>query len=120
MFNLDTVLEWGKYIGYPVVVMISLIGIRFLFYFHSYFFHWSRYRRLETVTTSDLRALPFIPFIKIQITTRGALGSTEVIRRGIANIIALVREAPDLYRPRLSVEVVSESHEQKASWNLAN
>ena len=113
MFNLDTVLEWGKYLGYPIVVMISLIGIRFLFYFHSYFFHWSRYRRLETVTTSDLRALPFIPFIKIQITTRGALGSTEVIRRGIANIIALVKEAPDLYRPRLSVEVVSESHEQK-------
>lgn len=113
MFNLDTVLEWGKYIGYPIVVMISLIGIRFLFYFHSYFFHWSRYRRLEAVTTTDLRALPFIPFIKIQITTRGAFGSTEVIRRGIANIIALVREAPDLYRPRLSVEVVSESHEQK-------
>lgn len=113
MFNFDTVLEWGKFIGYPIVVLISLIGIRFLFYFQSYFFHWSRYRQLKTVTTDDIRALPFIPYIKVQITTRGAPGSTEVIRRGIENIIALVKEAQELYRPRLSVEVVSESYEQK-------
>ena len=114
MYNFDTVLEWGKYIGYPIVVMISLIGIRYLYYFHSYFFHWSRYRLLETVTTSDIRALQYIPFIKIQITTRGAFGSTEVIRRGIEQILALVKEAPDLYRHKLSVEVVTESYEQKS------
>jgi Glycosyl transferase family group 2 len=114
LYNFDTVLEWGKYIGYPIVVMISLIGIRYLYYFHSYFFHWSRYRLLKTVTTSDIRALQYLPFIKIQITTRGAFGSTEVIRRGVEHILALVKEAPDLYRHKLSVEVVTESYEQKS------
>src|SRR6266699_5548637 len=111
--SLNTVLEWGKYIGYPIVVLISLIGVRYLIYFRSYFFHWSRYRQLETVTTHDIRALPFIPFIKVQITTRGSPGSTGVIRRGIANILAFASEAPDIYRPKLSVEVVTESYEQK-------
>ena len=113
MFNFDTVLIWGKYIGYPLVVLISLIGIRYLIYFHSYFFRWSRYRQLETVTTDDIKALPSVPFMKIQITTRGSFGSTEVIERGIANINQLIKEAPDLYGPFISVEVVTESSEQK-------
>jgi hypothetical protein len=111
--GLNSILEWGKFVGYPIVALISLIGIRYLFYFRSYFFHWSRYRQLETVTTNDIRALPFIPFIKVQITTRGSAGSTEVIRRGIANVLAFVSEAPDIYRPKISIEVVSESQKQK-------
>jgi Glycosyl transferase family group 2 len=113
LHNLNTVLEWGKYIGYPLVVLISLIGIRFLFYFHSFFLHWSRYRQVKSVTNDDIRALPFFPYIKIQITTRGSPGSTEVIRRGIANVLALIREAPDLYGQKLIIEVITESHEQK-------
>ena len=113
MQNLNTVLEWGKFIGYPVVVLISLIGIRFLFYFHSFFLHWSRYRQLKIVTNEDIRALPFFPTIKIQITTRGSPGTTEVIRRGIENVLALVREAPDLYRQKLIVEIITESQVQK-------
>ena len=79
MFNLNTLLIWGKYIGYPLVILITLIGIRYLYYFHSYFFRWKRYRHLERVTDEDIRALPYVPFMKIQITTRGSLGSTEVI-----------------------------------------
>ena len=113
MQGLISVLDWGKFIGYPIVGLISLIGIRYLFYFRSYFFHWSRYRQLETVTTNDIQALPFIPFIKVQITTRGSAGSTEVIRRGIANVLAFVGEAPDVYALKLSIEVVTESLEQK-------
>ncbi len=113
MRNLDTLLEWGKYLGYPLVVLISLIGIRFLFYFQSFFLHWSRYRQVKSVTNDDIRALPFFPFIKIQITTRGSPGSTEVIRRGIANVLALISEAPDLYRQNLNIEIITESHEQK-------
>ena len=113
MHSLNTVLEWGKYVGYPLVVLISLIGIRFLFYFHSFFLHWSRYRQVKSVTNDDIRALPFFPFIKIQITTRGSPGSTEVIRRGIANALALVREAPDLYGQKLIIEIITESYEQK-------
>lgn len=94
-------------------MLISLIGIRFLFYFHSFFLHWSRYRQVKGVTNDHIRALPFFPFIKIQITTRGSAGSTEVIRRGITNVLALVREAPDLYGQKLIIEVITESHEQK-------
>ncbi len=94
-------------------MLISLIGIRFLFYFQSFFLHWSRYRQVKSVTNDDIRALPFFPFIKIQITTRGSPGSTEVIRRGIENVLALVREAPDMYGQRLIIEVITESHEQK-------
>ncbi|HEU0001527.1 MAG TPA: glycosyltransferase family 2 protein [Ktedonobacteraceae bacterium] len=94
-------------------MLISLIGIRFLFYFQSFFLHWSRYRHVKIVTNDDIRALPSFPFIKIQITTRGSPGSTEVIRRGVENVLALVREAPDMYGQRLIIEVITESHEQK-------
>jgi hypothetical protein len=113
LFNLNTLLIWGKYIGYPLVILITLIGIRYLYYFHSYFFRWKRYRHLERVTDEDIRALPYVPFMKIQITTRGSLGSTEVIERGIENINHLIKEAPELYSPFISVEVVTESIEQK-------
>jgi hypothetical protein len=111
--NLNALLVWGRYLGYPFVVLISLIGIRFIFYFQSFFLHWTRYRQVKSVTNDDIRALPGFPFIKIQITTRGSAGSTEVIRRGIANVLALVKEAPDVYRQKLNIEIVSESHEQK-------
>ena len=100
-------------LGGIIALFISIIGIRLLFYFHSFFLHWRRYRRIEPVTNSDIRALPCIPFVKVQITTRGAIGSTEVIRRGIQNIDVLVKEAPDLYRDKVCVEVVTESWTQK-------
>jgi hypothetical protein len=113
MRDLVVVFEWGKFIGYPMVALISLIGIRFLSYFRSFFFHWACYRRLDPITTNDLRTLPHVPFVKVQITTRGSPGSTEVIRRGIQNILVLAWEAPDFYSARLSVEIVTESLEQK-------
>jgi len=106
-------LDIGRFVGYVMVLLISFIGMRLLFYFDSFFFHWPRYRQLERVTNDDLRALPHIPFIKVQITTRGTEGTLDVIRRGIRNIAALVAEAPDLYGPRLSVEVITEAREQK-------
>src|SRR2546423_11615928 len=110
----EIVLGCSKFIGYLTVIFVSIIGIRFLFYFHSFFFHWPRYRQLRLITTDDIKALPCIPFVKIQITTKGLPDSTHVIRRGIHNIITLVREAPDLYEDRLSIEVVTESQEQNA------
>ncbi len=113
VYNVDVVLEWGKFIGYPLVAMVTIIGIRFLLYFHSFFFHWPRYRQKDKVTLHDIQALPHLPFIKVHITTRGAPGSTEVIRRGIQNVVALAEEAPDIHGPKLSVEVVTESPEQK-------
>lgn len=108
------ILEWSKFVGYLAVVCVSIIGIRLLFYFHSFFFHWPRYRQLRLISTDDLKALPSLPFVKIQITTKGLPDSTRVIQRGIENVIALVREDPNLYWDKLSIEVVTESEEQKA------
>ncbi|MFL5628883.1 MAG: glycoside hydrolase family 113 [Ktedonobacteraceae bacterium] len=105
--------ECSKFIGYLTVIFASIIGIRYLFYFHSFFFRWPRYRQLRLITTNDVKVLPHIPFVKIQITTRGLPDSTRVIRRGIQHIIELAREAPELYCDKLSIEVVTESQEQK-------
>ena len=106
-------MDVGKYIGYPIVTLISIIGVRYLSYFHSFFFHWRRYRQLKPVTNEELKSLPRIPFIKIQITTRGSAGSTEVIRRGIQYVVELVREDPGFYKSIVSIEIVTESLEQK-------
>src|SRR5579859_3207662 len=110
---LAMILVLSQYIGYLIVILVSIIGIRSLFYFHSFFFHWPRYRQLQSIATDDIRSLPSIPFVKIQITTKGLPDSTKVIRRGIQNIIAFVSEAPDLYCSNISIEVVTESQEQK-------
>ncbi|MHB8599779.1 MAG: glycosyltransferase family 2 protein [Ktedonobacteraceae bacterium] len=113
MLALNVVVWAARVIGYIMVALVSIVGFRLLFYFRSFFFHWVRYRQLEPVRTPDILHLPAIPFLKIQITTRGSPGSTEVIKRGIQNVLALVQEAPDYYRRKLSVEVVTESYEQK-------
>ena len=110
----EFVLTCSKYIGYLSAICVSIIGVRLLFYFHSFFFHWPRYRQLRSIPAREIKGLSSIPFIKIQITTKGLPDSTRVIRRGIQNVIALAREAPDLYWDKLSVEVVTESAEQKA------
>ncbi len=104
--------ENSKFIGYLTAICASVIGIRFLFYFRSFFFHWSRYRQVKPISADDIKALFHIPFVKIQITTKGLPESTRVIHRGIENIIALAREEPDLYWKKLSIEVVTESEEQ--------
>jgi len=113
-FMVEMVAESTRFIGYLTVIFASIIGIRFLFYFHSFFFRWPRYRQLTLITTNDIKALSRVPFVKIQITTRGLPDSTQVIQRGIQNIIALARELPNLYGDRLSIEVVTESQEQQA------
>lgn len=95
-------------IGPFLCIAVALIGIRMLSYWWSFAFHWRRYRRLRPVTTKELRRLP-VPFVKIQITTRGAPGSTHVILRGIRNVAALVDEDEAFYGQFLSVEVLTES-----------
>lgn len=109
----ELLFESSKFVGYLTAICASVIGIRLLFYFHSFFLHWPRYRQLKWITARDIKALPQIPFVKIQITTKGLPDSTKVIRRGIQNVLALAREAPDLYWKKLSVEVVTESREQE-------
>ena len=113
MSILGLVAEVEGVIGYIIIGLVSIVGFRLLYYFHSFFFHWTRYRQLERITTRDFLGLTHFPFLKIQVTTRGSSGSTEVIRRGIQNVIALVEEAPNFYGRKLSVEVVTESIEQK-------
>lgn len=106
----------GHTIGLLMIFLVSIVGFRLFFYYHSFFFRWSRYRQLHTVTTDELMRLSLsrpLPHLKIQITTRGSPGSTDVIRRGISHVLALVREVPDFYRSRISVEIVTESFEQK-------
>ncbi|HEX7735183.1 MAG TPA: glycosyltransferase family 2 protein [Ktedonobacteraceae bacterium] len=53
-----------------------------------------------------------MPFIKIQITTRGSPGSSEVIRRSVKFILHLAQEDPTFYSHYLSIEIVTESDEQ--------
>ena len=94
-----------------MLVLITIVGIRLLSYWRSFIFHLKRYRRIERVTTDEIRRLS-LPFVKIQITTRGSAGSTEVILRGIRNVQELAWEDPQLYRAVLSVELVTESQSQ--------
>jgi len=98
-------------LGPIVFIAVSLIGIRMAFYWWSFLFHWKRYRVLNAISTSDLQRLD-VPFIKVQITTRGSAGSTEVIERGVNNVLALASEDPQFYSRVLSVEVVTESAAQ--------
>lgn len=98
-------------LGVLLLAAISMVGVRMLSYFHSFLLHWRDYRRLTPVTGDELAAQA-LPFVKIQITTRGSAGSTEVILRGIRQVGALVEEDPDLYADFLSIEVVTESAEQ--------
>lgn len=105
--------EGSEFIGYLAAICASIIGVRLLFYFHSFFLRWPRYRQLKRITAREITALPSIPFVKIQITTKGLPESTRVIRRGLQNVLALAREAPDLYWQKLSIEVVTEAPEQE-------
>ncbi|AMM33534.1 hypothetical protein SA2016_2869 [Sinomonas atrocyanea] len=98
-------------VGILLFAAVSFIGWRMFSYWRSFLLHWKKYRRLESVTTENLRSVA-VPFVKIQITTRGAAGSFEVIERGIDNVIALADEAPEFYGRFLSVEVVTESEAQ--------
>ena len=113
MHHVDFALIFGEVLGYFSTALVSISAIRLIFYFHSFLFHWSRYRQLTVVTTEDIKLLANIPNIKVQITTKGLPGSTEVIQRGIRNIAILAEEDPLLYGLKLSVEVVTESWEQK-------
>jgi Glycosyl transferase family group 2 len=113
VFDGEIMVEFSRSIGYVAAIFASIIGIRFLLYYHSFFLRWPRYRQLRVITTKDMKVLSNIPFAKIQITTRGLPDSTRVIRRGIQNIIEFVKEAPELYGDKLSIEVVTESDEQK-------
>lgn len=98
-------------LGPVVFVGVSIIGVRMASYWWSFLFRWGRYRRREPISTRDLRALE-VPFVKVQITTRGSAGSTEVIVRGIQNVVSLALEDPAFYGRFLSVEVVTESAQQ--------
>ncbi len=98
-------------IGPFLLILITIVGIRLLSYWRSFIFHLARYRQTESVSTDDLRKLS-LPFVKIQITTRGSAGSTEVILRGIRNVQNLASEDPQLYGKVLSVELVTESQRQ--------
>jgi hypothetical protein len=102
-----------KIVGWALMVGLSIVGLRMLSYYRSFVFHSARYRRLAPVTTEQLRGYQ-VPYVKIQITTRGSAGSTAVILRGVESVVALASEAPDFYRRFLSVEVITESSEQAA------
>ena len=93
------------------VLGISIIGVRLCSYFHSFVFHWKRYRCMSMVSTSELKALN-VPHVKVHVTTRGLPGSTEVILRGIRNVAALVAEDTEFYGKLLSVEICTESNDQ--------
>jgi hypothetical protein len=98
-------------LGTVLIFGATIIGIRMLAYWRSFLFHWPRYRQRQDVSTADLLTLN-VPFVKIQVTTRGSAGSTEVILRGIRNVVQLAREHPSFYGRVLSVEVVTESETQ--------
>lgn len=102
-----------RVLGIVDVLLVTVVGIRLIQYFDSFFFHWRRYRRLKPVRTSDLVVLSNIPYVKVQITTRGSRGSTPVVQRGIERIMDAVDEAPSFYSRFVSIEVITESEDQK-------
>jgi hypothetical protein len=95
-------------VGPILFVLITFVGVRMLSYWRSFVFHSARYRQRVPVSTEELPHLE-VPFVKVQITTRGSAGSTEVILRGIRNVQLLAAEDPELYGRLLSVELVTES-----------
>jgi hypothetical protein len=104
-----------------MIVMISFIGIRYLSYFRSFFFQWRAYRQREKISISQLyQVCGRLPHLKIQITTRGVPGTTEVITRGIHHIVLLVREDLAFYRNLISIEVITESMQQKIELERAH
>jgi Glycosyl transferase family group 2 len=99
--------------GIVLTILISVIGIRMLAYWWSLFFHSGRYRRRAEITTAQLRELQKpIPYIKVQWTTKGTLGSTEVILRALRQLEQLAAEDPAFYARFLFPEVVTENREQ--------
>lgn len=100
-----------------MIALVSLIGLRLLFYYRSYLFHWRRYRKGELHSTQELRGIFDLPYLKIQITTRGSAGSTEVVKRGIDYVQMLAREDYSLYSRYFSVEVVTEQQKQADELN---
>jgi hypothetical protein len=90
---------------------ILIIGVRLLFYYHSFLFHWQRYRDRSYVTTADLKWLG-VPYVRLHVTTRGLAGSTEVILRGIRNVEALVAEDAAFYGNMITIEICTESPQQ--------
>ena len=99
--------------GIVLSVLISFIGIRMLAYWRSFVLHSGRYRYRDNVTTTQLKPMP-VPYVKVQWTTKGSVGSTEVILRGIRQLEELASEDPAFYRRFLSAEVVTQSGEQAA------
>jgi hypothetical protein len=97
--------------GIPLLVLITFVGVRLLSYWRSFMFHSSRYRHTDTVSAEQLRGLP-LSYVKVQITTRGSAGSTEVILRGIRNVQQLGAEDPELFGGLVSVELITESKSQ--------
>ena len=99
--------------GIVLTVLISVIGIRMLAYWWSFFLHSGRYRRRAAITTARLRGITKpIPAIKVQWTTKGTLGSTEVILRALRQLEQLAAEDPAFYARFLFPEVVTENAEQ--------
>jgi hypothetical protein len=106
---------WFQIAGYTLTVLVTFIGIRMVCYWTSFTFQSDRYRQRRPVTTPDLRRLAkdfAIPYIKVQITTKGSPGSTDVILRGLRQLENLASEDPDFYARFLTAEVFTENPEQ--------
>lgn len=97
-------------VGLVQMVLVSVIAIRLLSYWKSFVFGWHRYRTRSVHSDAQILASD-PPHLKIQITTRGSEGSSEVILRGINGVLRLVEQSP-AFAPLLSIEVVTESSEQ--------
>lgn len=98
-------------VGILLFVLISFIGLRMLSYWRSFVFLSHRYRGRDEWSTGDLKTLD-VPYMKVQITTRGSVGSSEVIMRGIRNVMLAAADDPAYYGHLLSIEVVTESQDQ--------
>jgi hypothetical protein len=108
--------EWPfQVVGIILTILVTVIGIRMILYWTSFTFQSNRYRQRVPVSVADLKHLAEnhrIPYLKVQFTTKGSPGSSEVIMRGLRQLEELAVEDPGFYAGFLTAEVVTENDEQ--------
>ena len=102
--------------GVILTVLITIIGLRMVLYWSSFFGAPGRYRARTPVSTARLRRiarqLGMMPYLEVQWTVKGSPGSTEAVLRGMRQLEQLAAEDPAFWGEYLTAELVTENLDQ--------